>query len=103
MRNIRLNICYDGSRYQGWQRQAGNPNTIQGRIETALSRILGQPTEITGSGRTDTGVHAKGQVANFHTDSAMPADQILSDFGSICRRISAYNPVKTVPSGSTPD
>ena len=79
MRNIRLNICYDGSRYQGWQRQAGNPNTIQGKIETALSRILGQPTEITGSGRTDTGVHAKGQVANFHTDSAMPADQILSE------------------------
>ena len=66
MRNIRLDICYDGTRYNGWQRQTSHDNTIQGKIETALSRILGEPIEISASGRTDTGVHARGQVANFH-------------------------------------
>lgn len=79
MRNIRLDISYDGTRYQGWQRQAGNHNTIQGKIETALSRILGENIEISGSGRTDSGVHARGQVANFHCQSEMPADEILSE------------------------
>lgn len=79
MRNIRLDISYDGTRYQGWQRQAGSDNTIQGKLEQALSRILGEPIEISGSGRTDAGVHARGQVANFHCESMMPAAQILSE------------------------
>lgn len=79
MRNIRLDISYDGTRYAGWQRQAGNDNTIQGKIEQTLSRILGEPIEISGSGRTDAGVHAKAQVANFHCQSAMPVGQILSE------------------------
>lgn len=79
MRNIRLDISYDGTRYQGWQRQAGSDNTIQGRIEQTLSRILGEPIEISGSGRTDAGVHAKGQVANFHCKSDMPAERMLSE------------------------
>jgi len=78
MRNLRLDICYDGTRYRGWQRLSGTDNTIQGKIETALSRILGEPVEISGSGRTDAGVHAKGQVANFHCESTMPAAEILS-------------------------
>lgn len=77
MRNIRLDIAYDGTRYQGWQRLAGNQDTIQGKIETALSRILGEPIEISGSGRTDAGVHARGQVANFHCESRMSTEQIL--------------------------
>ncbi len=77
MRNLRLDICYDGTRYRGWQRLSGESNTIQGKIETALSRILGEPIEISGSGRTDAGVHAKGQVANFHCESAMPTAEIL--------------------------
>ena len=58
MRNIRLNICYDGTRYKGWQRLPGAENTIQGKIETTLSRILNETIEISGSGRTDAGVHA---------------------------------------------
>lgn len=78
MRNLRLNICYDGTRYRGWQRLKGEDNTVQGKLETALSRILGEPIEISGSGRTDAGVHAKGQVANFHCESAMPASEMLS-------------------------
>ena len=79
MRNIRLDISYDGTRYSGWQRQAGNDNTVQGKIEQTLTRILGEPIEISGSGRTDAGVHARGQVANFHCQSAMPAVQILTE------------------------
>ena len=79
MRNIRLDICYDGTRYNGWQRQTTHDNTIQGKIETALSRILGESIEISASGRTDTGVHARGQVANFHCESTMECAAILSE------------------------
>ena len=77
MRNLRLDICYDGTRYRGWQRLPGKDDTIQGKLETALSRILGEPIEISGSGRTDAGVHARGQVANFHCESTMPSGEIL--------------------------
>ncbi len=79
MRNLRLDICYDGTRYRGWQRLAGTDNTIQGKIEQCLSKILGEEIEISGSGRTDAGVHAQGQVANFHCESTMPAGQILEN------------------------
>ena len=79
MRNIRLDICYDGTRYNGWQRQTSHDNTIQGKLETALSRILGEPIEISASGRTDTGVHALGQVANFHTAGSMDCRELLSE------------------------
>ena len=78
MRNLRLDICYDGTRYRGWQRLNGDDNTIQGKLETALSRILGEPIEISGSGRTDAGVHARGQVANFHCESNLSAAEILA-------------------------
>ena len=79
MRNLRLDICYDGTRYRGWQRLPGKDDTIQGKLETTLSRILGEPIEISGSGRTDAGVHAKCQVANFHTQNPMSAGQILEN------------------------
>ncbi len=79
MRNLRLDVCYDGTRYRGWQRLPGKDDTIQGKLETALSRILGEPIEISGSGRTDAGVHARGQVANFHCESTMPAAEILEN------------------------
>lgn len=78
MRNLRLDICYDGTRYRGWQRLAGEDNTIQGRLEEILGRILGEPIEVSGSGRTDAGVHAENQVANFHCESDMPCGEILS-------------------------
>ena len=79
MRNLRLEICYDGTRYRGWQRLPGKDDTIQGKLETTLSRILGEPIEISGSGRTDAGVHAKGQVANFHCESTMAPEEILAN------------------------
>ena len=78
MRNLRLDICYDGTRYRGWQRLAGVDNTIQGKLEQALTRILGEPIELSGSGRTDAGAHALRQVANFHCSSAMSTGEILA-------------------------
>ena len=72
-----MDICYDGTRYRGWQRLPGKDDTIQGKVETCLTRILGEPIEISGSGRTDAGVHAMGQVANFHCESDLSAQEIL--------------------------
>ena len=77
MRNIRLDICYDGSRYRGWQRLANCDNTIQAKLETTLSRILGETIEISGSGRTDAGTHAAHHIVNFHCNSTMPAEEIM--------------------------
>ena len=78
MRNLRLDLCYDGTRYKGWQRLSQTDNTIQAKLEQALSRILGEQVEVIGSGRTDAGTHALGQVVNFHCESTMDCDQILS-------------------------
>jgi len=74
LRNIKLIIEYDGTYYAGWQRQK-NALSVQEVLETALFRITDQRIALTVSGRTDSGVHAKGQVANFYTDSAIPADR----------------------------
>ena len=79
MRNVRLDLCYDGAKYRGWQRLANTDNTIQCKLETALSRILDEPIEVTGSGRTDAGTHAKMQVVNFHCHSIMDCDELLSN------------------------
>ncbi len=77
MRNLRLELCYEGTRYRGWQRLTGTDNTIQAKLEQALSRILEEPIEVSGSGRTDAGTHAIFQVANFHCNCLMPCSQIL--------------------------
>lgn len=76
-RNIRLNISYDGSGYNGWQRLANNRKTVQGTLEDCLSAILDEKIQIIGSGRTDVGVHALAQVANFHTSSSLSLNEIL--------------------------
>ena len=65
MRTYKLTVVYDGSRYQGWQRQTSTERTIQGILERAVSEVTGRETEINGSGRTDGGVHAKGQTASM--------------------------------------
>jgi tRNA pseudouridine38-40 synthase len=62
--SVRLEIEYDGSAFRGWARQPGL-RTVQGELETALETVLRQPVELTVAGRTDTGVHATGQVASF--------------------------------------
>jgi tRNA pseudouridine38-40 synthase len=81
MRNIRLVLQYEGTRYQGWQKQEGqHGDTIQGKLETLLSKMCESSDpdgiQLFGSGRTDAGVHARRQVANFHTNSAMPCEEI---------------------------
>lgn len=78
MRNLRLDICYDGTRYKGWQRLSGSDNTIQAKLEQTLSRMLDEPIEVSASGRTDAGTHAVGQVVNFHCRSTMACEDILS-------------------------
>lgn len=78
-RNIKLMIAYDGTRYNGWQKQGNTDNTIQGKIERILSNFLEEDIELHGSGRTDAGVHAKAQVANFHTS----ADYSLEDISAV--------------------
>ncbi len=72
MRNIKMTIKYDGSRYKGFQRLKDNDMTIQGKIESVLSKMTEENIEIIGSGRTDMGVHAYGQVANFKTKCDLP-------------------------------
>jgi tRNA pseudouridine38-40 synthase len=65
MRTYKLTIAYDGTRYQGWQRQSATDMTVQTQLEKALSEVIGYPVEIHGSGRTDAGVHAMGQTAHM--------------------------------------
>lgn len=77
MRNFKIVLQYEGTRYQGWQKQESTDNTIQGRLEQLLGKMIGVETEIQGSGRTDAGVHALGQVANFHADTEMSCEEIL--------------------------
>ncbi|HET9152989.1 MAG TPA: tRNA pseudouridine(38-40) synthase TruA [Solirubrobacterales bacterium] len=73
MPSVRLDIEYDGSGFRGWARQPGQ-RTVQGELETALSTVLREPIELTVAGRTDTGVHALGQVASFETSARVPED-----------------------------
>ena len=77
MPNFRMTLSYDGTRYNGWQRQGNTPDTIQGRLETALSALLEQPVEVAGSGRTDAGVHARMQTASFRAKTNLPAPELL--------------------------
>ncbi len=76
-KNIRVTLQYDGSRYDGWQKQGNTENTIQGRLEEMLSKLFEQPIEVNGSGRTDAGVHAVGQVANFTVSTPYGPGKIL--------------------------
>lgn len=85
MRNFRLTLAYDGSRYKGWQKQGNTPNAIQGKLETLLSRLLEQNVEVNGSGRTDAGAHARMQVASFRADTDISCEELL-------RQMRAYLP-----------
>ena len=76
MRNFKLLLSYDGSRYKGWQRLGNTDQTIQGKLEAVLEKMTGSSIEVIGSGRTDAGAHAMGQVANFHANTDMTSDQI---------------------------
>ena len=77
MQNYKLTLCYDGTKYRGWQRQGNTPNTIQEKMEYLLSRVLGRETEIAASGRTDAGVHARRQVCSFRAEMDAEPEELL--------------------------
>ena len=78
MKNYSLALCYDGTRYKGWQKQGNTDDTVQAKLEALLSRLLEQDTEVAGSGRTDAGVHARRQVCSFRADTALSCDELLA-------------------------
>ncbi|MFI3214048.1 MAG: tRNA pseudouridine(38-40) synthase TruA [Eubacteriales bacterium] len=77
MQNYRVVLQYIGSRYQGWQKQESTDNTIQGKLEELLKKMTGKKVEVHGSGRTDSGVHAYGQVASFSIDTNKKPKEIM--------------------------
>ena len=79
LKNYRLTLCYDGSRYKGWQKQGNTDNTIQAKLEGILRRMLEQDVAVHGSGRTDAGVHARAQVCSFRADTNMDFDVMLTE------------------------
>ena len=78
MKNYKMILHSDGSSYSGWQVQGNTEQTIQGKLQSVLEKMTGEEIEIHGSGRTDAGVHAKGQVANFHIEEHFTEGKILS-------------------------
>lgn len=79
MYNYKMSIAYDGTKYLGWQVQSTNPlKTIQGKLQHVLSILFDEPIQVIASGRTDAGVHARNQVANFHATSYKPCTEILA-------------------------
>src|SRR6185503_7774699 len=84
MRNLKLTLAYDGTDFHGWQVQP-NLRTIQGTLQEALSKLFNHEVQVTGSGRTDAGVHAQGQVANVQTIRSM-------ETGAVVRGVNALLP-----------
>ncbi|MDF0479180.1 tRNA pseudouridine(38-40) synthase TruA [Vagococcus sp. PNs007] len=97
MKNIKLTIEYDGKRYLGWQRLGDSDKTIQGKIEATLSKMTGEELEIVGSGRTDSGTHARGQVANFKTMSTMTPEKMMNYLNNTLPRDIVVTKVEEVP------
>lgn len=80
MPNYRLTIQYDGGHYRGWQRLGNTENTIQGKLEKVLTELVGEDAEIIGCSRTDAGVHAFSQIANFHTGRHFSEAEVMEYF-----------------------
>lgn len=92
IKNYKIILEYDGTKYNGWQKQGNTDNTIQGKLEATLSRYFNQEIEIHGSGRTDAGVHALGQVANFKIDTKLISNNINLDNLSLMDNLNNYFP-----------
>ena len=85
MMNYKAILQYEGTRYRGWQTQGNTENTIQGKLEALLTKMAGEPVEVNGSGRTDAGVHAAGQVISFRCKTEKTPEEI-------CRYMNEYLP-----------
>jgi tRNA pseudouridine38-40 synthase len=96
LRNLRLTLEYDGSGYAGWQLQEDAP-TVQAAVETSLRTLLKEPVRIVASGRTDAGVHALGQVANFGTSARIPLRGVFFGLNSLLPSDVAVRRVDHVP------
>lgn len=79
MPNYKLVLCYEGTRYRGWQRQGNTTGSIQEKLETLLSRLLDQKVELAASGRTDAGVHARMQVCSFRAETMLGPAEMLRE------------------------
>ena len=77
MKNLKMILEFDGSRYKGWQKQPDNDLTVEGKIESTLSKMVGETIEVAGCVRTDVGVHAQNYIANFHTDCDLSIEAIM--------------------------
>ncbi|TLU51719.1 MAG: tRNA pseudouridine(38-40) synthase TruA [Chlorobium sp.] len=98
MKNIRITVEYDGTSFAGWQRQSERIVTVQGVIEAALGTILQEKISLAAAGRTDKGVHAKAQTANFFTDSSMDPFRIVHSLNSLLpNTIRVSDPVEASP------
>jgi tRNA pseudouridine38-40 synthase len=95
-RNIKLVIHYDGTNYHGWASQPETP-TVQGTIEEVIERLTGKSIKVNGSSRTDAGVHALGQVANFRVDSPVPTENFQNALNNLLPRDIAIADVQEMP------
>src|SRR5690349_8903832 len=98
MRTIRLDLHYDGTDFHGFAPQPA-VRTVGGELESVLERILGQPTRVTPAGRTDTGVHARGQVVSFVTPSRMASDDMKRALNALVGRDILVERVSDAPDG----
>ena len=96
--NHKLTLSYDGTDFSGWQRQPGK-RTVQGTIEEALAKICGKKITVIGAGRTDAGVHARGQVANFKADLRLERDELLRALNALLPKDVRILSVRKVPAG----
>ncbi|HKM04791.1 MAG TPA: tRNA pseudouridine(38-40) synthase TruA [Lachnospiraceae bacterium] len=97
MKNYKIILQYDGTRYQGWQKQDSTDNTLQGKLESLLKKMVGENVEVNGSGRTDSGVHAKGQVANFQVETDKMPHEIMEYMNLYLPEDIAVISIKEVP------
>ncbi len=98
MKNFQLTIEYDGTAFKGWQRQAA-VRTVQAELERALGRMIRSNVTVIGAGRTDAGVHALGQVANFRCDTRLSPEEILKGLNSLLPRDVAIRDCRWAPEG----
>lgn len=97
MNNYKVIVQYEGTKYNGWQKQGNTDNTIQSKLEGVLSKMVGSDIEVFGSGRTDAGTHAYGQVANFHINTDKTPEQILDYMNQYLPQDIAIISIENVP------